>query len=307
MRRSSNNLIKSLFVLILALGVAGASTYAWIAGNNSAKIDGFNLEIKGDTNLLISLSGESGTFKSSISKAEIEEYLIAKYGENFKLTPATSSDGKAFADLDGSTENISYASITLYFQSNAKQDVFLNTSPSSNHVSSQRKDGSDSNVVCAWKDIETVYGQSSIIPKGDKVYASAMNAARISFVNGEDAVVWNPNPEKGFSGDYNYKSLPDFTCYSLSTDYLNEVFGYNLSVPSYYQTLCSKDYYDMEAGNYIITDKLLTLEYNEADEYYRGEFTVNIWLEGWDGDCFDSIIDDILTIGLQFQSVLVAE
>jgi hypothetical protein len=134
-----------------------------------------------------------------------------------------------------------------------------------------------------------------------------MNAARISFVNGEDAVVWNPNPEKGFSGDYNYKSLPDFTCYSLSTDYLNEVFGYNLSVPSYYQTLCSKDYYDMEAGNYIITDKLLTLEYNEADEYYRGEFTVNIWLEGWDGDCFDSIIDDILTIGLQFQSVLVAE
>ena len=47
MRRSSNNLIKSLIVLILALGVAGASTYEWISSNNSAKIDGFNLEIRG--------------------------------------------------------------------------------------------------------------------------------------------------------------------------------------------------------------------------------------------------------------------
>lgn len=306
MRRSSNNLIKSLFVLILALGVAGASTYAWISSNNSAKIDGFNLEIKGDTNLLISLSGESGTFKSSISKAEIEEYLIANHGENFKLTPATSSDGKAFADLDGSTDDISYASITLYFQSNAKQDIFLSSNPDLNYVTSERRESASGNVIDAWKELDTVYGQSSIIPKGSKVYASAMNAIRVSFVEGDNAVVWYPNPDKGFSGDYNYKSLPDFTCYSLSTDYLNEVFGYNLSVPSDYQTLCSKDYYDMEAGNYIIGDKLLTLD-DEANGSYRGELTVNIWLEGWDGDCIDSIVDDILTIKLQFQSALVSE
>jgi hypothetical protein len=106
MRRSGNNLIKSLIILILALGVAGASTYAWISGNNSTRIDGFNLEIKGDSNLLISLSGENGSYKSAISTAEIEQYLLDKYGSSFKLTPATSSDGKSFTDLDDSTDDI---------------------------------------------------------------------------------------------------------------------------------------------------------------------------------------------------------
>ncbi len=307
MRRSSNNLIKSLIILILALGVAGASTYAWISSNNSARIDGFNLEIKGDSNLLISLSGENGSYKSAISKADIEQYLLDKYGSSFKLTPATSDNGKSFTDLDGSTDDISYASITLYFQSNAKQDIFLSSNPLSNFVISERREGASGNVIDAWKELDTVYGQSSVIEKGSKVYASAMNAIRVSFVEGDNAVVWYPNPDKGFNGDYNYKSLPEFVPYSLSTDYLNEVFGYNLSVPGYYSTLCSKNYADMESGNYIIADKLLTLEYDEANGSYRGELTVNIWLEGWDGDCIDSIVDDILTINLQFQSALVIE
>ena len=79
-------------------------------------------------------------------------------------------------------------------------------------------------------------------------------------------MVWNPNPDKGFNGDYNYRACR--ICYSLSTDYLNEVFGYNLSVPILSSTLCSKDYADMESGNYIITDKLLTLD-DEANGSYR--------------------------------------
>jgi hypothetical protein len=36
--------------------------------------------------------------------------------------------------------------------------------------------------------------------------------------------------------------------------------------------------------------------------YYVGKVTMNIWLEGWDADCFDAILDDVIRIQLKFRA-----
>jgi len=305
-RRSGNKLIKSLFVLIFAIGLAGASTYAWISNNNSAQLEGFNLDISSNnSNLLISLNGEDGSYRAKLTSNDVKDYLTDKYGADFYLTPATSVDGVSITDIDGSpSEN--YVSIDLYFQSNIKQDIFLNPTQNTTFVSSQRKPGANGPYVKAWKDIaKNEYGIHDSIAKGEDVIALAQNAVRVSFI-GDNAVIWTPNPNKGFSGDVNYNNASAFSSKNLAADYLNDVFGYNLEVPEFYlEKNFSENYYDSESGNYIITDKLLTLEYDDAKEVYSGKLTINIWAEGWDGDCFDSIAKDILTIGLQFKTLVV--
>jgi hypothetical protein len=46
-----------------------------------------------------------------------------------------------------------------------------------------------------------------------------------------------------------------------------------------------------------------TVDKNDAGKtYYRGILIVNIWLEGWDADCFASIVRDSIKIQLKFKS-----
>jgi hypothetical protein len=39
-----------------------------------------------------------------------------------------------------------------------------------------------------------------------------------------------------------------------------------------------------------------------SGEYNIGTLRVRIWIEGWDPDCFNSILGDILTVGLVFEA-----
>lgn len=65
------------------------------------------------------------------------------------------------------------------------------------------------------------------------------------------------------------------------------------------------NYYNADADNFIITDKLLTLE--EDGDKFVGSLTIRIWIEGFDGDCFDAVFEDIIKVGLQFKGVMVEE
>ena len=49
-----------------------------------------------------------------------------------------------------------------------------------------------------------------------------------------------------------------------------------------------------------INDELLTLNHNNLSGYYEGDMQVNIWLEGWDADCFDAINNTTLSMVMGF-------
>ena len=305
MRKKSRKLIYSVFGLIIAFAVAVMSSYAWISMNSTTTIEGFNIDIGNNKKLLISFTGEEGTFKAYMTSAEIQNYLKSRYGENYSLYPAQSRDGKSIVGIDGGEAD--YISFDLYFQSNVKADIFLDPNPSATYVSSTRKSGSSVGYVRAWYDIiKDTYGQHPAIASGEEIVAEARNAVRISFVSGENSVIWYPNPDKGYNKDVNTFDEQNFEIRNLALEYMNEVYGYDLTVPEYYlDKNFSTNFYNTQTGNYIITDRLVSLEYDEDMEAYVGCLKINIWLEGWDGDCFDSILEDRLSVGLQFTSITV--
>jgi hypothetical protein len=307
MRRKNKKLIFSILGLIIAAAVAVTSTYAWLSMNSTSTIEGFNIDIGNNRKLLISFTGEEGSYKAYMTSADIQDYLAGKYGEDFSLYPAQSADGIAISGLGG--EEASYISFDLYFQSNVKSDIYLDANPDATYVRSSRKSGSGVGYVRAWKDIPAgSYGQHGHIQSGQEIVAHAKDAVRISFMGQEGAVIWYPNPHTGYNKDINLHDEPGFEPKNLALDYLNEVYGYDLTAPEYYLNKnFSTNFYNPQTGNYIITDKLLSLEYDVEREAYCARLTVNIWLEGWDGDCFDSITEDTLTIGLQFNSLVVPQ
>lgn len=252
-----------------------------------------------------------------------------KYGTDFALSACTFEDGRTITEIDEDTETDEYIEIELYFFSNVPQTV-ANSDPSKTKVTSTsgaKKDGE------AWAAIVAdTYGTHSLYAKGDEIEAHAANAARISFDNGsedvEGVVIWNPNPEKGFNKCSNYLYAEDQTGFTaaniknMAVDYYNNTANpeTEITVPEWYTGNESNGFKpnystkyvrrvaeEENPANYIITDELLTLSAvteviggENVVTGYKGTLTIRIWLEGWDGDCFDSIFEDVLNVYLQF-------
>ena len=308
MKKAGKKLIISVFVLVVALSLAVTSTFAWFTMSTTPKVESFNVNVTTANGLMVSLNGDAGSYRSKITSTEIQALLTTNY-PSFELDACTSENGKSFFEMDGTTDASSkMISFDLYFYSNVAQTIKLK-SDGVNTVKSAKNGSTTTDYAKAYAEIAAgTYGDDQVlIAEGADLVALAANAARISFVDEADtAVIWYPNPDKGFNKDVDFYSVgtveAPYVSKNLALDYYNQITNVGtLTAPPYYTAKAfSESYVDDAADNYIITDDLITLAYDENGGYY-GTLKVNIWLEGYDGDCFDSIFDDILTIALQFQ------
>lgn len=309
MKKAGRKLIVSVFVLVVAMSLAVTSTFAWFTMTNTPSVDGFNVNVTTSEGLLISLTGADGTYKSRFTKSEIEAAIGTVY-----LSPVTSTDGIAMKDLAGQTAaTSSYVSFDLHFFSSTLQSVKLNST--GNSVTSVKNPSTDVDFAKAWKTIDAslysndvnllnpsngVVDEDGEIKTGADIIAKAQNAVRISFVNGASAVTWYPNIDKGFNLDYNFLQLSEgFEPKNLGLEYFNHVSDTAYLATSFPE-IFSTSWYD---GTYIADNTLITLA-PAAGGGFKATLTIKIWIEGYDGDCFDSIMDDILTIALKFQGVV---
>jgi hypothetical protein len=42
---------------------------------------------------------------------------------------------------------------------------------------------------------------------------------------------------------------------------------------------------------------------NPIDGFYQATITIRIWIEGWDSDCIDALMQKKLTIALEFSTI----
>lgn len=343
MKKAARRIIVSVFALAISLSLAITSTFAWFTMTSTPIVDELSINVTTSEGLEISLEG--GSFKPRISTDEIMEYLFGtgeaygyagKYSE-FELTHATSEFGRAFTDmLGGSIDDGdgAYLELVINFQSNFAQDVYLNNNTNLNYVTSSKPEGAVTTPVVAWKAItDGEYTDTDIDGDGfaiDDVITGvqAANAVRISFDTGADIdgdykpVIWYPNPDKGYNKDTNYLKAEGaaFIAKNLALDYYNSnTGGDDLTLPTYYnQTITEGEdeeevtyngisNYSMNfyTGNFITQDKLLTLAKVGEATKFTGTLTIRIWIEGYDGDCFDAIFDDVIKVGLQFKGEMV--
>ena len=248
--------------------------------------------------------------------------LYTPAGDNtFRRENDTGVDG--FTTVIGPNTGEAYVSFSVYFLAQNPLYVYLDVN---SKVGSDNSNSTDK--VTAWKsEAASTYGTA--ITAGQLIEAQSANAARIGFISSYNATnpstlvqsgtlsttnqVWEPNSSSGYSVNFDSGSS-EWT--NLANDYRNYYYNrgtagnpaelwLSTATMGYLNGHKNTSTMTTTAGA-LITQLQLNGEIDDglgsgsSNVYYTAKVTVNIWIEGWDGDCFNSILDNWFTTNLQF-------
>jgi len=238
-----------------------------------------------------------------------------------------------FSHNDDGTVSGSYIQFDLAFRSASQVAIML-----TNDSKVGTPENANSKDVKAWEAITaSEYGNEAAIEKNASLGANAANAVRVAFTNvksdasngtagalagtAQGNKYWAPNEyyitgaasgDAGTTGDgvteptvntNNYKGYykgnlgGNYNAYKhVWTNYVNK----QVAFPSNCSLLaCASSTLDVVDSARIGT---CTPVSTSADYTYL-RFTVTIWIEGTDGDCFDDILKDSISVSLSFKAV----
>ena len=253
--------------------------------NQVAEFAALDISISADSGIEISLDDE--TYLSTLSTQRIAEYLYDHYNV-FQFEKVTSIDGNQFKTISTQTETqTGYIEIPIYFRSNASTSIYWNQVD----LSSMLKKF----VV----DIP-FHAHSGIVETGDELIYNAANAYRISIegtVNDETQIITYEMPNQ-----YNYN-----TVLGVGGDFTGDGEGFPGMYSYYYQKFQRL----MDYSEEIITAPSITQlyqvkitdmqTYTDREQMYYGFVIIRIWIEGYDPDAYDFVVNDTVSIGLTFR------
>ena len=316
---SIKKLYISLLTLILMFVTFGTVTFAWISLSTINNIEGLSLAASGADELQISLDGIN--YSSMLTAGQ----LYAMF-EKISLDDVTSTDGVYFetsgtVDKEEAIPNQHYLSFDLWFQTTVREHhVYLINNVSDKVAYDTSASGTFviSKGVMWTSKFDFWYGPEAedIVLKGEEGLYFASNSVRVAVIEMIDET--NPNdlrnenelskfifdPSEDETRGY---GLPygQFSYYFQSTRHhtslpqtIQEV-SYRLTEIDPHNPYQALDDVSLVA---ILQDTGIINE--EGISIYRGKVRINIWIEGWDADAFDSIEHDRIKIQLQFKALI---
>lgn len=296
----------------------GTATYAWITLSNSGVADGLVLNVNTGEDLQISLDGIS-------YYNNMPGELIAEQLTKLSMQDVTSTNGITFKSggptgQGTAVPNRDYVSIDLWFRTTAAERfVFLVDNVSNGVEYDTKRDGTlVVSLGRSWKaDLTFVNGAdliNDVVLEGTRNTYYASQAVRIAFVEQVNKdniydtrlssslkkVIIDPSedPLRGYGVSYG------------ALDYISKRMGRIIEAPAqkpetvYELTkFANNNPYIPLTDNSRIMELIVSEQKDNKDQtYYVGKVTMNIWLEGWDADCFDAILDDVIRIQLKFRA-----
>lgn len=320
MNKSIRKLSISILSFIFAVLLFGTVSYAWFSIATTNIVYDIGIGITTDNKFKISLDGIN--YYDSLSNEQIMNVV----GNELKLLDVTSHDGKIFTKgfplrNEIAEKNRDYLSVTLYFQTTTsyERNVYLVDDVSRDAYLDKDIDGTY--VISKgvnWKsDTTFINGEdpiADIIKIEEREVFYAAEAIRVGFV--EQKIETNLY-------DLRNESELETTIFDLSRiptrgygvkygnlDYYNKKMNTNIEPPSEVQNVVTKlsefdeynPYKPLDDNSFILRMMETNTQDTKGDTYYIGKVELNIWIEGWDADCFDAIYRDRLTIKLKFQA-----
>ena len=308
MKSLTRKLFISVAVLAVAITAMSTSTFAWFTMSGTASIDTVTTSVDGGSGFLISSDGVSFGDKLTLSDVYTGDQAAANttYGSApsdgtddfdptdisatapiFKtLTSVPGSEGKAFQDLAGNPDtnsNVDYLDFTIWFTASAATPIYLHTATVTSATETFKP-------LASFTHKTVDYAASSTID------VNAENAVRLSMVSSEATpttqIINGPQiaatGATDLGGTFNDvdNTVTDFA----SVAYYNAVMDTDL------------DSYTAPTTDYTyVTGKpaIINLAASNASAQY---VTFRLWLEGWDGDAFDAIRGQSITLDLTFTS-----
>lgn len=297
--------------------IFGTVTYAWITMASVNTIDGMSLTAQSGNELLISIDGIN--YSRDVPAIALDELL-----RNIKLVDVTTSDGINF-ERGGLNEgeqvlaNRDYLSFELWLQTdepehliylveNVSQFLQFDTTMNGTYVVSQG---------VTWKsDVTFINGPSLLqtVVKGEQHTYYGSEAIRIGIREIKDinnpldtrssdqlsSFIYDPseNESRGYGASYGaYSYFISSSDVPITLPSLVPDTQYRLS--SFYP---DDPYFAQDEDSLIAILQPSESVSSRGKVLYRGKIVVSIWVEGWDADAFNSILNDRIKIQLKFKA-----
>ncbi len=319
MTKLSRKLLLSVLTVAFALITLGATTFAWFTLSTKAEIQSFDVEVTSGAGIEISADGSN--YSNYISAQQIYS-AITRSKSSTILDHVTSKNGQTFTTIDyegelsfDKTANSGWAEFDLWFRSpEASVEVYMlnNTKITSTGVTwtsdaNFNLTATDSLVVGSQR---TLYGANAVRISTTENELTA-NDTGFQYNDGDSANIFELG---GDTGDQRLDKVIKTTYGSVA--YYNAK-NPNATIPSNIITseqnalpnvlkinnLPSLNELNTEDINLGVYTPVATLEVDNdytGVNYYYGQITVRIWLEGWDPDMFNAIMADVISIHMHF-------
>ena len=332
MKNISRKLLLSTLTVVLTVIALGTTTFAWFTITNTAKIQSFETQIAADEGIEVAigvidtglLDAEQTKFEvnspanlnwvTTLTAADIQEFIEFQYPNGFRFEHLTSADGKIFntfaEDSVGSTIEEGFLELPLHFRSG---DVYT--------INWTAVSLTGATPLPVWvSDVESfVDAAGTTRLRGDEVEVDPSDAIRISFHDtGLNTVTVY---EKPFAGNNLVLGTGGDLTQSVDPD------GDELTSNSYVpQNRGAHSYYFAKTNLYpagistvttvATTTNLLTPGVDgttvltlvddplvDAGMTYYQEAAIYVWIEGWDSNAYNSILDEYVNISFTFKGV----
>lgn len=318
MTKLSRKLLLSVLTVAFALITLGATTFAWFTLSTKAEIEAFDVEVTSGAGIEISADGSN--YSNYISAQQVYA-AITRAGSSTVLDHVTSQNGQTFTTIDYEGElsfnkvaNSGWAEFDLWFRSpEANVEVYMleNTTVASTGVEWI----SDANFQLTSEKFvevgseETLYGANAVRISTTENKLTATGTG-FQYNDGASANIFELG---GATGDQRLET-------TIKSDY-GSVAYYNAKNPNAQITEDITDEVelpevvlkteDLPKLNELNTTTInpdahtpvatLTVDNDYTGvNYYYGQITVRIWLEGWDPDMFNAIMADVISIHMHF-------
>ncbi len=298
LRMMTLRLTLSILGLILYLFIFGSVTYAWVTMAQINNIDNLTLIASSGRELLVSTDDENYDTTISLQQLHVSN----------QLKDVTTSDGIHFTrggymERGDAIAQQDYMVIDLYFKSTARErDLFLMNRTFEN---SNRGTYIESNGINFIPKVHYTEDNHRLVLKDSIIRYYAKDAVRISFGEMDEegqvqqATIYDPS-ENEFRG-YG-KSFGAYSYYLARTNtplYLPEY------TPSIIYGLSELDpanpYQVLDNRSWISRLKPTDETDLNGKTIYKTKIRLCIWIEGWDPDAIDGILNDQLRIQLEFK------
>lgn len=314
-------IIINLFLITTLMTV---SVYAWFATMVDNKVDAYEIMVESDDALELSFTGEDGTWSGTLNLADLlvdgtstsvldsmKFVEVTGNGETFYSPQLIQKGNYAIVNPDGdwpeATANEDYLQFTVKMRSKEELDVYL-SSDSKVSPASQVVTGADCGNPSSYASGANSFSKDCVV-----------GAVRVSFENSSKTrKIWIPRPEYHLNnkvGDNVYTMTTDASA-STNGDGTNPItegaaYYWNNSYTHYYYNsskVLSKMSSNVMVGLPDTVTKIpastntMLASLTEKGDYYVGEATFTIWIEGCDTEARRALVDGKFNVSLVFDT-----
>lgn len=293
MRKLTTKLLFAIISAAFALVALGTTTFAWFTLSDSATVSQFNAQITAGEGIEISIDGTNyyTTIPTSIIQAEINKLKVT-------LKDITSPDGVNLYPLGDQNENTKITFYATPGENQTNQFIQFNLwlrSPSATTVNLESV--TFSSTAKSWTSDATFthpkYGE--VTPAAAKIYY-AHDALRLSISEGTTKKVVYEAPASNTNTVLNQTRISEgMVNYYFVKNSINLLNAYESVVLPASTNLLQLD----TDGETEIPEPVDVVSL--AGNNVAKVITVRVWVEGWDPDCFNAILNEYINVQMVFK------